>query len=48
VSGFGGRNVVEVANLIFELDGDVLQRGGVLAGVMGTKEQSAPGRQHRT
>lgn len=37
-----------MVGLIVELDCDVLQRGRVLAGVMGTKQQSAPGWQHRT
>jgi hypothetical protein len=37
-----------VVGVIFELDCHVLQRRRVLARVVSTKQQSAPGRQHRT
>lgn len=43
----GRRNVVEGGGVIFELNRHVLQRLRMLAGVMSTKQQSAPGWQHR-
>jgi hypothetical protein len=43
-----GDYFIKVADLVLELDCNVLERGRVLAGVVGTKQQSAPGWQHRT